>query len=134
LLLVDVMRTLSAVTDPLLAAGPKAMTQSPTARSLEVADCVADTVVLPDVVSFRFSGLGGVGFFESFDSFDVGRRKLPGESETPDTDRVEPLTAVTLPEAIVKFPSRLRMAAPGFFGGLPLPLRVAKPPPGPVRN
>jgi hypothetical protein len=118
------MRTLSAVTDPLLAAGPNATTQSPTARSLEVADCVVVTVVLPDVVSFRFCVLGAVRFSDPSDS---GRGKLPGDKVTPDTDSVDPLTAVTLPDAIAKSPNRFWKLPPENFGGLPSPLLVAEP-------
>jgi hypothetical protein len=134
LLFVEVMCTESAVTDPLLAAGPIATTQSPTARSFELADCVVMTVVLLDVVSFRFCVFGGVNFFEFFEPLELLCGKFPGDSVMPDTDSVAPLTAVTFPEATVKLPSRLRMAPPGFFGGPPLPLRPAKPWPEPVRN
>ena len=42
---VDVMRTVVAVTDPLLAEGPKAETQSPTATALDVTVSVLFTVV-----------------------------------------------------------------------------------------
>ncbi len=60
-----VIRTVLAVTDPLLAAGPKALTQSPTARSVDAAVCVALTVVVLDVVILSVSVfvLGAVGFF-----------------------------------------------------------------------
>jgi hypothetical protein len=134
LLFVEVIRTESAVTDPLLAAGPIATTQSPTARSLELADCVVMTVVPLDVVSFRLCVFGGVNFFEPLEPFELFRGKFAGDNVMPDTDSVDPLTAVTFPEAMAKLPNRLRMAPPGFFGGLPLPLRPAKPPPEPVRN
>lgn len=52
-----------AVTAPVLAAGPNALTQSPTARSLAEAVCVVRTVVELDVVILRFSVLGVAGFF-----------------------------------------------------------------------
>ena len=55
------IRTVVAVTAPLLAAGPKALTQSPTARSVEAAVCVELTVVELDVVIVSFSVLGVVG-------------------------------------------------------------------------
>jgi hypothetical protein len=129
-----VIRTESAVTEPLLAAGPTASTQSPTATSFDVADCVVATVVVPDVVSFRFCVFGGVNVLELFDSLDLDRGKLPGESVMPETDSVDPSTAVTFPEAIAKLARRLRKALPGFFGGLPVPPRGAKPSPVPVRN
>jgi hypothetical protein len=52
----------------------------------------------------------------------------------PETDSVDPLTAVTFPEANAKLPKRARKPPPGFFGGLPVPPRAAKPSPEPVRN
>ena len=114
LLFVEVIRTESAVTEPLLAAGPTATTQSPTATSLDVADCVVVTVVLPDVVSLRSFVFSGVNVLESFDPLVLGRGKLPGESVMPETDSVDPSTAVTFPEAKAKLPrrARKRMAMP----------------------
>ena len=58
------MRTVVAVTEPFVAAGPKALTQSPTARSVDAAVCVALTVVELAVVTLRVSVLvlGLVGF------------------------------------------------------------------------
>jgi len=87
---VDVIRTVDAVTAPFEAAGPKALTQSPTASAVGEVDCVADTVVDPDVVIFRFSVFGVDGLL-----FLVGWAKLPGETSMPDTEIVEPLTVVT---------------------------------------
>jgi hypothetical protein len=55
--------TVVAVTAPVLADGPNALTQSPTARALGVVDCVALTGVELDVVMVSFSVLGGVNFF-----------------------------------------------------------------------
>ena len=79
---VEVMRTVVAVTAPVVAAGPNALTQSPTARSVAAALWVAATVVALVVVILRFSVLGVVGFFV-FDVVElvdlVGRAKLPGE-------------------------------------------------------
>jgi hypothetical protein len=61
------MRTVEAVTDPLLAAGPKALTQSPTARSVEAAVWVALTGVELDVVTLSVWTLGvGGSFFDLF--------------------------------------------------------------------
>jgi hypothetical protein len=37
-LVLELIRTVVAVTDPLLAEGPNAVTQSPTARSVDAAD------------------------------------------------------------------------------------------------
>ena len=136
LLVVDVIRTESAVTEPLLAAGPTATTQSPTATSVDVADCVVATVVLPDVVNLRLWVFGGVNVFVFFDPLDLDRGKLPGEIVIPETDSVDPFTAVTFPDATAKSARRLPKALPGFFGGLPVPPRTAKPSPEPepVRN
>ncbi len=55
------MRTVVAVTAPFVAAGPKALTQSPTARSVAAAVWVALTVVELEVVILRVSVLG-LGF------------------------------------------------------------------------
>jgi hypothetical protein len=71
-----VIRTVVAVTAPLDAAGPKALTQSPTARSEGAADLVALTVVDPDVVIFRPCVFGVVGL-EPLELPDL-RAKLPG--------------------------------------------------------
>ena len=93
-----------AVTAPLVAAGPTALTQSPTVRSEEAADCVEVNVGDPDVVIVRFSVFGATGLellevFELLELLDLAR-KVPGEMSTPDTETVEPLTPVTLPDAI----------------------------------
>jgi hypothetical protein len=134
-LFVEVILTESAVTEPFAAAGPTATTQSPTATSLGAADCVVATVVLAEVVSFRSCVFGGVNFLEPFDALDFDRGKLPGESVTPETDSVDPSTAVTFPEAKEKLARRARKPFAGFFGGLPVPPGNAKPrPPDPVRN
>ena len=94
------MRTVVAVTAPVVAAGPNALTQSPTARSVAAALWVAATVVASVVVILRFSVLGVAGFFV-FGVVDlVGRAKLPGERSYPETESVDPLTAVTLPVAM----------------------------------
>jgi hypothetical protein len=91
-------------------------------------------VVLPEVVSFRFCVFDGVNVLEFLVPLDLDLGKLPGESVMPETESVDPLTAVTFPEAKAKFPSRLRKAFPGFFGGLPVPPRTARPSPEPLRN
>ena len=59
---VEVIRTVVAVTAPVLAAGPNALTQSPTARSLAADDWVAFRVVELDVVILRVSSWACVGF------------------------------------------------------------------------
>jgi len=134
------MRTVVAVTEPLVAAGPKALTQSPTARSVAAALWVALTVVEPDVVTVSVWVLGVAGFLV----FDVelvwpGRPKEPPESEIPETVSVEPVTAVTLPEAMSRFAKVLRkLLAPepegkdGRVPPSPPPPRKAKPPPPPA--
>ena len=131
---VEVIRTESAVTEPLLAAGPTATTQSPTATPSDVADCVVVTVVLPDVVSLRSCVFGGVNLLESFDPLVLDGGKLPGESVMPETDSVDPSTAVTFPEAKAKLPRRARKPLLGSIGGLPVPPRRANPSPEPVLN
>ncbi len=69
-----------AVTAPVLALGPNALTQSPTASSLAEAVCVALTVVEPEVVILRLSVLGLVGFFalDLLFELDWGAVKFPG--------------------------------------------------------
>ena len=102
------IRTVVAVTDPLVAAGPKALTQSPTARSVDAAVWVALTVVELDVVILSVSVLGAAGFFVFDEDFVVGRVNDPGLMLIPDTVTVDPLTPVTLPEAMAMLASALR--------------------------
>lgn len=139
---VEVMRTVLAVTEPFVAAGPNADTQSPTARAPEVTDWLVFTGVELDVVTLRVSVLGLAGcLFLVFLLVDLpGAVKLPGEIEMPETVIADPLTAVTLPDAMSKLANRCRKlfpAAPppgndrappsGRFCGPP-------PPPEPPRN
>ena len=138
-----------AVTAPLVAAGPNALTQSPTARSVAATVCVALSVVELEVVILRVSVLGSVGFFVlvlfELDDLPVGRVKLPGDTLMPDSVTVDPLTAVTLPEAMEIDANSLRkLLEPdppeGKLGREPLvvpplarkfpPPRKPKPPPG----
>jgi hypothetical protein len=135
---VEVMRTVVAVTAPFVAAGPKAVTQSPTARSVAAADWVEDSVVDPDVVILRFWVFGATGLeflellelLELFELADFPPAKLPGLMSTPDTETVEPFTPVTLPDAMameVSAPNR-RAEPAGKLGRVPdvppvLPLR-----------
>jgi len=135
------MRTVVAVTAPFVAAGPTALTQSPTARSLAAADCVEVNVVEPDVVTLRFSVFGttGLGFLEVFElpgllTLELAR-KNPGEISMPDTETVEPLTPVTLPDATAMEPTppaKRRAAPAGRLGlvppGPPVPFPRKKPP------
>ncbi|MGA2932190.1 MAG: hypothetical protein ABSE98_08915 [Acidimicrobiales bacterium] len=126
-----------AVTAPFVAAGPTAVTQSPTARSVAAADWVEDNVVDPDVVILRFSVFGATDLevFELLELLDLVRAKLPGEMSTPDTETVEPLTPVTLPDAMAMElrPANRRAEPAGKLGRVPLvlpvpPLRKLKPP------
>ncbi len=141
---VDVIRTVFAVTAPLVAAGPNALTQSPTASALDVVDWVAFTGVEPEVVMVIVS-VFSAGRFWVFElvlelDFVVRRGKLlPGFTETPETVIVEPFRAVTLPDAMSRDASSLRKLLDpepplGKFGRDPLdplgpPLLVKPPPP-----
>jgi hypothetical protein len=75
---VEVIRTVFAVTAPLLAAGPNALTQSPTARAEAAVLCVELTVVDFEVVMVRVSVLGVVGFFVFELGFVDPRVNWPG--------------------------------------------------------
>jgi hypothetical protein len=137
---VEVIRTVVAVTAPFVAAGPTADTQSPTARSVAAADWVEDNVVDPEVVILRFSVFGATDLevfelLELLELLDLVRAKLPGEMSTPDTETVEPLTPVTLPDAMAMElrPANRRAEPAGKLGRVPLvlpvpPLRKLKPP------
>jgi hypothetical protein len=146
--LVAVMRTVVAVTEPLVAAGPKALTQLPTATSVAAAVWVALTVVELDVVILSVSVLGLV--LVGFLVFDVDlvapRGNWPGVMLTPDTVMADPLTPVTLPDAMARFASAFRkldepLPPVGKLGrvpplalpapaGVPPPALNPKPPPG----
>ncbi len=129
-----------AVTAPFVADGPTAVTQSPTARSVDAADWVEDNVVDPDVVILRFCVFGVTGFalFELFELLELAAlppAKLPGLMSMPDTETVDPLTPVTLPDAMAMEPAPAnRLAEPaGKLGRVPLvppapPRRKLKPP------
>ncbi|HEY6426601.1 MAG TPA: hypothetical protein VIX84_05160, partial [Acidimicrobiales bacterium] len=143
--LVAVMRTVVAVTAPLLAAGPIAVTQSPTARSVDAAVCVLLTGVELEAVTLTVSVLGAVGFvvLELLLLFELlVLWKLPGARSNPDTVSVVPLTAVTLPDAMENEPrNRLKLPGTAPFGNegrVPLPpsplLRKKPPPPVPARK
>ena len=121
---VDVMRTVLAVIEPLVAAGPKAETQSPTASAPEVTDWVVWTVVELDVVTLRVSVLGFAGCW--FLLLDLPGVKLPGDSEMPEMVSVDPSMAVTLPDATSKFANCVRK----FFPAEPLPGTSRAPPSG----
>lgn len=99
---VDVMRTVEAVMAPVLLDGPNAVTQSPTARAVDEVDWVAESVVDELVVILSFCVLGLVCLVEGF---AVGRVKSELRS-VPDSETVDPVTAVTLPLAMA------RLAAP----------------------
>jgi hypothetical protein len=126
---VEVMRTVVAVTAPFEAVEPKALTQSPIARSPTAADWVAVKVVDPDVVILRLAVFGATGllFLELLDF--VGRVRLPGVRRVPDMERDEPLTPVTLPDAMLREarPGNRRCDPAGNEGLVP-PARNPKPP------
>jgi hypothetical protein len=63
---VDVIRTVVALTAPVLLAAPNALTQSPTARAAEVVVAVSDRVVVLPVVTLRFSVFGVLDFLAVF--------------------------------------------------------------------
>jgi hypothetical protein len=63
------MRTVDAVTAPLLAIAPRAFTQAPTARADEVTACVSLSVVDLDAVILSFCVFGAGGFFD-LDDFE----------------------------------------------------------------
>jgi hypothetical protein len=118
---VEVIRTVVAVTEPVLLAGPNALTQSPTATAEDVVVCVSDKVVDFPVVILSFWVLG----FVVFDDFVLVERLKAWLNRVPDKVTVEPLTAVTLPEEIEKF------AVPGNDPRPPL-VRPGKVPRGGV--
>jgi hypothetical protein len=140
-----VIRTVLAVTAPVLAAGPKALTQSPTASAEEVVVWVSDKVVEEEVVILSFSVLTA-GFFFDFFEEDVGLKVWL--NTVPDSATVLPETETTFPDANVKLPPAKprpppaaappRVPLPGKLplGGVPLappdrpaPVRPAPPAP-----
>jgi hypothetical protein len=106
---VDVILTFVAVTAPVAPDDPTALTQSPLASEEAVVAWVAEYVVDFVVVTLRFCF-----FVLGFLPFDA----LPILRSVPETETVEPFTAVTLPLA-------METAAPPD-GALPVP-----PPPKP---
>ncbi|HEX4126457.1 MAG TPA: hypothetical protein VHX67_02630 [Acidimicrobiales bacterium] len=122
----------------MVAVEPEALTQSPTARSVELADWVALTVAELDVVTVSFSVLGVAGFFfllVLFAFFDPPR--FPRDSVVPEMLTDVPLTAVTLPDTMDRLASCLRKLLapeppPGTLGRVPLPPPSKPPPPPPV--
>jgi hypothetical protein len=125
-----------AVIEPLVVPGPKAETQSPTASALEVTLCVALTGVELEVVTLSVWTLGAVTFLDLLELLDLValvfgacRGKLPGDTEMPEMVIVDPLTAVTLPEAIEMFPSNRRKLPDG--APFAAPDRLPPPKPGP---
>ncbi len=105
---VEVILTVSAVMAPVLAAGPSALTQSPRARSVAAALCVALTVVDFDVVMVKVCVLGVGGFFDFEPDVLVPRGNWPRLTLKPETVSVDPLTDFTLPDAMASEPSALR--------------------------
>jgi hypothetical protein len=138
---VDVIRTVVAVTAPVVLAGPNALTQSPTANAVDVVDWVSVRVVVDPVVIFSFS-VFTIGFFLAA-LLDLLVEALNVVLSTvPDSDTVDPETAVTLPLANVKLPPPNPAPPAPRRGKLPLggvpvppPVRPAPPPnpPNPPR-
>jgi hypothetical protein len=142
---VEVIRTVVAVTAPVLLAGPNALTQSPTASADDATVSVCDSVVVEEVVILSFS-VFAVGFFAGFffDDDEVGLNVWL--STVPESEIVVPDTPVTFPLAMVKLaPENPRRppAPPGKLplGGvspeperLPLPAGPAPAPPAPPAN
>ena len=87
------MRTVVAVTAPVLLAVPNAVTQSPTATAEDVVVWVSDSVVDVPVVILSFCVLGFVCFVD----FEVDERLKSWLRSVPDIETVEPLIAVDLP-------------------------------------
>ena len=132
---VDVMRTVVAVIEPFVAEGPNADTQSPTARAVEDTVCVVLTGVELDVVTLSVWVLGFVGFLDVL--VLLREVKLPPENDTPDTVSVDPLTPVTLPDAmsrlanaLAKLPALPPLGKLGRVPPDPLPPRNWNPPAG----
>jgi hypothetical protein len=137
---VEVIRTVVAVTAPVLAAGPKALTQSPTANAVAVVAWVSDRVVVDAVVILSFS-VFSLGLLAGvFDLLVEGLNVWL--STVPDSDTVDPETAVTLPLANVKLPPANDRPPPAPalgklpLGGVPVPPpdRAAPPPNLPPPN
>jgi hypothetical protein len=125
------MRTVDAVTAPVLLDGPKAVTQSPTASAVDEIDWVSDKVVDDAVVIFSFCVLSLGAFVLVFDADLLVERVKREFSNVPDSETVEPLTAVTVPLAIARLaaPANDRRAlAPG--PAPPAPPRGKLPPGG----
>ena len=135
------MRTVVAVTAPVEAAGPNALTQSPTARLVAAAAWrrghrgAAGGRDLELLASWAWQA----SWPSSSMDFAV-LPKLPGETSKPVTDRVDPLTAVTFPLAMAML-ARPENPEPRLdlelnVGRVPpvvplSPLRRKKPPPPP---
>ena len=128
------MRTVLAFTLPFEAAGPKALTQSPTAKTLALAVCVVVTVVDPVVVIVTFCVFGVAGFFV-LAPLELVARKFPAPRSNPITDTVDSLTPVTFPDTTVRSASPgKRRVPPGNEGRVPpAPPGRKRKPPGPPK-
>ena len=100
---VEVIRTVEAVTAPVLLAGPKAVTQSPTASAVADVDWVSDKVVEDAVVILSFCVLSLGGFEPDLPVALLVDRLNRVLSNVPDSEMVDPLTALTLPLAMARF-------------------------------
>lgn len=128
-----VIRTVVAVTAPVVLCGPKAATQSPIASTPAVVGWTCVMVVDFGTVTLSFSvfkvGLfGALVFFLLAEVVPDGRVK-PLRT-TPVTETVVPLTDVTLPLALVKPAPPKRPAAPRNVPPPPPKVRAPPVPPG----
>jgi hypothetical protein len=143
---VDVIRTVVAVTAPVVLAEPNALTQSPTANAVDAVAWVSERVVVDAVVIFSFSVFRAGFFLAALLDLLVEALNV-WLSTVPDSDTVDPETAVTLPLANVKLPLANPRAPAGPeppppalgklpLGGVPVPppVRPAKPPRAPAPN
>jgi hypothetical protein len=126
---VDVIRTVVAVTAPVVLAAPKALTQSPTATAEDVVDWVSVRTVDFAVVTLSFCVLGLVGFL---DDFEAAARLKTWLNRVPDNDTEVPLTAVTLPVAMAKLANDPRAPPPVPRPGKLPPAGVPEDPDPPV--
>jgi hypothetical protein len=130
---VEVMRTVVAVTAPVLAICPKALTQSPTAKEDAVVGWVCDKVVEVDSVTFKAFDFGRAGFVVFLVVLD-GRVNEP--TRIPVRLTSDPLIAVTFPEAMDRLaPENARRNPEPPLDPLGRPLAPASPPapPNPPR-
>ena len=119
---VEVIRTVDAVTAPVLAVCPNVLTQSPTASADDVVDWVCVNVVELDEVTFSACDAGFLVLLVLLE----GRVKF---SRIPVMETFDPLTAMTLPLAMDRLVRPAKPRCP--LGPPPEPPGLA--PPGPPK-